>query len=210
MVGPVLERSRSLGFLGPGPVAAHLDHAVAMVEACGTGQTARALDLGSGGGLPGLVLAALRPEWSIVLLDAHQRRTSFLRESIAELGWSNVDVVTMRAEEAGRSDLRGRFDVVASRSFGPPAVTAECASPLLVVGGRLIVSEPPQGTPAERWPVDGLTVLGLEPVPAGQDPEYDAAIQVVVFEQRAPCPERFPRRTGVPGKRPLWSVPRET
>lgn len=112
-VGKVLERSRALGFLGPGPVEAQIGHAVAMVELCGEERPARTLDLGSGGGLPGLVLAALRPAWPILLLDANQRRTDFLREAVAQLGWSHVDVRTLRAEAAGRaSDLRGGFDLV--------------------------------------------------------------------------------------------------
>ncbi|HET6966289.1 MAG TPA: hypothetical protein VFH58_16050, partial [Acidimicrobiales bacterium] len=104
-----------------------------------------------------------------------------------------------RAEEAGRRpDLRGTFDVVVARSFGGPAVTAECGAPFLVAGGRLVVAEPPGGS-ADRWPAEGLEVLGLRPVEAMTEP---SAFQVLL--QQEPCPERFPRRTGIPAKRPLF------
>jgi 16S rRNA (guanine527-N7)-methyltransferase len=103
-------------------------------------------------------------------------------------------VVQGRAEEHGRDPgLRGSFDLVTARSFGPPASTAECAAPFLAVGGRLLVSEPPMGPP--RWPVE-VAQLGLR---VG---ERVGGIQVL--EQVALCPDRFPRRTGVPLKRPLF------
>lgn len=177
----------------------HIAHALGFAEA--VANTAPSfVDLGSGGGLPGLVLAAVWPEAEAVLLDSNERRTAFLADAVMALGWEGrVRVVRSRAEEAGRDPaLRGRFPLVVSRSFGPPPVTAECAAPLLQLDGRLVVSEPPEN--ASRWPADGLGVVGLAvdrrvETPAGR-------FQVLV--QEGPCPERFPRRVGVPGKRPLW------
>ena len=135
----VLDRSRALGFLGPGPVEDHLHHALAFARAVAT-PPARALDLGAGGGLPGLVLASrIWPGTSWTFLDAQQKRTEFLREVVTDLGLDDrVAVITERAEVLGRSpDHRGVYDLVVSRSFGPPAVTAECGAPLLRPGGRL-------------------------------------------------------------------------
>jgi len=137
----VLDRSRALGFLGPGPVEDHLHHALAFARAVAT-PPARALDLGAGGGLPGLVLASrIWPGTSWTFLDAQQKRTEFLREVVTDLGLDDrVAVITERAEVLGRSpDHRGVYDLVVSRSFGPPAVTAECGAPLLRPGGRLVV-----------------------------------------------------------------------
>lgn len=108
-------------------------------------------------------------------------------------------MVTARAEESGRDPgMRAGFDVVVARSFGAPAVTAECAAPLLKVGGRLIVAEPPGGA-ADRWPAQALGELCLRAVTTVTKP---TAFQVL--EQMAPCPDRYPRRTGVPAKRPLF------
>ena len=111
----------------------------------------------------------------------------------------NVTVVRARAEDAGRDPgLRGAFGLVTARSFGPPPVTAECAAPFLAVDGRLVVSEPPDG--ADRWPADGVALLDLELLRR----TTTAAGRYQVLRQRTLVDERFPRRTGIPGKRPLF------
>jgi 16S rRNA (guanine527-N7)-methyltransferase len=168
----------------------------------------RALDLGSGGGVPGLVLAEARPELSWVLLDAGRRRCRFLREAVAELGLTGqVEVVDDRAESAARRpELRDQMDVVVARSFGPPPVTAECAVGFLRLGGRLVVSEPPEaGKPSgtspngDRWPEDGLETLGLTRPRHGGGSGGSFA-----WFEKDRVDERWPRRVGIPAKRPLW------
>jgi 16S rRNA (guanine527-N7)-methyltransferase len=196
-----LERSREVGFLGPGPVDAHVEHALGFAEVVGAPPTS-VVDLGSGGGVPGLVLASVWPDTRVVLLDSMERRTAFLSEAVQGLGWhGRVEVVRTRAEVAGRDkSFRGWHDAVVSRSFGAPSVTAECAAPLLRVGGRLVVSEPPEET-GERWPSDGLATLGLA-LQERRTATNRAGYAVLV--QEAPCSVKFPRREGVPTKRPLW------
>lgn len=198
----ILEEARELGFLGPGPVEGHLEHAKGFLQAVGTEIPARVVDLGSGGGLPGLVLALAWPEVAVALLDSSERRTLFLARATMELGISShVVVARARAEEAGRDPAwRGRADLVVARSFGAPAVTAECAAPLLGVGGRLIVSEPPEEG-GSRWPAEALAALGMRPT--GRFEQAFCRFQVLRQEQ--PCPESYPRRTGIPEKRPLFS-----
>jgi 16S rRNA (guanine527-N7)-methyltransferase len=93
--------------------------------------------------------------------------------------------------------MRGTVDGLVARSFGPPATTAECAAPLLAVGGLLVVSDPPDA--GDRWPVEGLALLGLVPV---RRAETGPALQVL--RQDVPCPDRYPRRIGIPAKRPLF------
>lgn len=193
MIESLLEEARDLGFLGPGPVTFHVEHARAYVPLL-AGVHGAALDLGAGGGVPGLVLAAERPDLAWTFLDGMQKRTAFLERAVARLGLANVTVRTARAEEV--PDLRGAFDAVVARSFAAPAVTAECAAPLLRVGGRLIVSEPPDGE-GDRW--SGAEVLGLGPPLLVPGPPA-----LVVLVQERPCPDRYPRRTGIPAKRPLW------
>lgn len=192
-----LERARALGFLGPGPVDDHIDHARGFVRAI-AGVVGRVVDLGSGGGVPGLVLAVERPDLDLVLVDAMDKRCRFLEQAVAELGCERVEVVQARAEVVGRSPLRGTADAVVARSFGPPAVTAECAAPLLRVGGHLVVSEPPGATGA-RWPGAGTALLGLEPTEVLSGPPT-----LQVLEQRTLCDARYPRREGQPAKRPLF------
>ncbi|MHB1446036.1 MAG: RsmG family class I SAM-dependent methyltransferase [Acidimicrobiales bacterium] len=157
-------------------------------------------DLGSGGGAPALVLLGLWTDSFAVLIEAAQRRAAFLVESLERLGWAQrSEVVEARAEEVGRDvTYRQRFELVTARSFGSPAVTAECGAPLLAVGGILVVSEPPSAP--ERWPDAALSQLGLG---SGTSTEV-GGYHFRILPQDDPCPERFPRRTGVPSRRPLF------
>lgn len=195
----VLEESRALGLLGPGPVEPHIDHARAYLGALDG--ALEVLDLGSGGGLPGLVLARARADLTLVLVDAMERRCRFLERAVDELSLGRrVSVECGRAEElAWRADLRHRFSCVVTRSFGPPAVTAECAVGFLAVRGRLLVSEPPEQLD-DRWPSEGLQILGLE---VG-DLVQGAAGAVQVLQLTGTSDDRFPRRVGIPAKRPLF------
>ncbi len=197
----VLEQSRELGFLGPGPVEAHLRHALDFVPVLAG--VDRALDLGSGGGVPGLVLALALPATSFTLVDSSARRCRFLERSVDrfDLSEKHVTVECGRAEDLARHiDLRGRFDAVVARSFGPPAVTAECAVAFLRgPSARVLVSEPPDAGP-ERWPRDGLAKLGL--VLGDRIRGAEATIQILEAESAAD--DRFPRRNGIPAKRPIF------
>lgn len=202
----MLEHARRLGFIGPGPLAIHLDHADGFAEAIGTGWPAEldlrsAVDLGSGGGVPGLSLALRFPHAQWALVEAARRRIEFLRDAVISLSLSDrVRVVADRAEEIGRlTEYRGQTELVVARGFGPPAVVAECAAPVLRVGGIAVISEPPGGAP-RRWSADGLAMLGMAVGPAVQ--AIGMSFQVLV--QVNACPVRFPRRVGVPAKRPLF------
>ena len=194
----VLERARRLGVLGPGPVLDHVSHAEGFIAALeGLAERSLVIDLGSGGGVPGLVIAEARPDLRVVLLDSLERRVALLAEAIVALNWEGRVVAELaRAEDTGRSpQWRAQVDAVTARSFGPPATVAECAAPLLRINGVLVVSEPPEET--DRWPADGLAPLGLldegSPVPGMRR-----------LRQVSPCPDTYPRRVGMPAKRPLF------
>jgi len=218
-VSPLLEilhQARTAGFLGPGPVEPHLAHAegfVALVRRpplVPAGTAPHLLDLGSGGGLPGLVVALECPRATVVLLDASQRRCAFLSRAVSRLGLADrVSVVHDRAERSGRAPAhRAAYDGVLARSFGPPAVLAECAAPFLRLGGWIVVSEPPvapgggvapKNPTRRRWPAGPLREVGLEPVEYVQE-----GFGYQILRQLELCPERFPRRNGVPAKSPLF------
>ncbi len=193
-----LERARQLGFLGPAPVAQQIDHARAL-ERYVAAPPERVLDLGSGGGLPGLVLALAWPAVHLALLDAQQRRVDHLRMAVRELNLEDrVEILHGRAEVLARDPRRrGHFGLVVARSFGPPAVTAECAIGFLPPGGSLVVSDTEQ---PGRWPEAGLARLGLKVVRREHEPGT-AFIELRLDEATG---HRWPRRNGVPGKRPLW------
>ena len=216
-LGDLLGEARDLGFLGPGPISSHVDQSRAFADAVETarstahsaqGETTAAaprsvLDLGSGAGVPGLVLALAWKRTAFVLIEAHLRRAAFLTRAVRVLELTGrVTVVAERAEIFGQTpSRRGTFDVVTARGFARPAVVAECAAPLLDVGGMLVVSEPPPDTasPGGRWRTEGLAQLGM-----GRAQPAGSAYHFVVVTQERLCPARFPRRVGVPGKRPLF------
>lgn len=197
----LLEQGRDQGFLGPGPVAAHIEHARAFAEVAGVGFSGRGIDLGSGAGVPGLMLALWLPQAHWVLVDARLRRVRFLEMAVAELSvGDHTAVLHARAEDLGRQDRwRASADLVVARSFGPPAVVAECAAPLLRLGGLLTVSEPPRAE-GGRWPAAGLDPLGLQLRAQG----IRAGVHLAELIQRQACPDAYPRRAGVPARSPLF------
>ena len=204
----LLAEARALGLLGPGPLDPQIRHAqgfAAIARRLSEHGAERLVDLGSGGGLPGLVVATEWPEVTVALLEANGRRAAFLRRAVERLGLEiRVSVLEERAEVCGREPgSRAGFDGVLARSFGRPAVLAECAAPLLKVGGWLLVSEPPRSEDEDRgdarWPAEPLRQLGLEPAEVIHE-----GFEYRILRQRQPCPDRFPRRNGVPAKKPLF------
>jgi len=182
----VLQEAQRLGFLGARPVTEVIEHALGFLVPCGDRQ--QFLDLGSGGGVPGLVVARARPQAQIVLVDRSGRRTDWLLRVVRRLGWEDrVTVLAAPAEDIARDPTwRETQPAVLARGFGAPAVTAECASGLVAVGGLVVVSEPPDRRAAPRWPVAMLEPLGLSRR-AWSDTAY------AVLDKVAPCPATVPR-----------------
>jgi 16S rRNA (guanine527-N7)-methyltransferase len=207
-VGSVLLEAAELGFLGSMPIPDQVDHALGFafcVESERSEPPESMVDLGSGGGLPGLVLAACWTDARVVLIDSSERRSIFLESAVDRLfrgDRARVSVERARAEDFARgTERRGEFEVVTARSFGSPAVTAECAAPLLKMAGALVVSEPPDSDSLERWPAAGLAELGLM---SGASVRFDGRFNFQMVDKRGPTPDRYPRRIGVPTKRPLF------
>jgi 16S rRNA (guanine527-N7)-methyltransferase len=210
----ILAEARDLGFLGPGPIEQHLRHAAALadlaLEHLARPEEARWLDLGSGGGVPGLVWLATRTTGAAVLLDASARRCAFLVDALSRLQLTHrARVLCGRAEALARdADHRGALDLIVARSFGPPATTAECAVGFLQAGGRLVVSEPPSNEgdagaapDSRRWPTEGLERLGLGPATV----ITGAGATVAIMQRQGGSDDgAWPRRDGIPAKRPLW------
>ena len=205
-VATVLKKAVQLGFLGGMPIGDQMDHALGFVYCVemALGRPPRSLvDLGSGGGVPGLVLASCWPDSRVVLLDSNERRTAFLAAEAAVLfSGRPVEVVRSRAEDAGREDMyRGAFELVTARSFGTPAVVAECGAPFMSEHGVLVVSEPPGDQSEARWPNRGLSELGMS---AGASVRFDDRFGYQVLRKIGETPARFPRRVGIPSKRPVF------
>lgn len=161
------------------------------------------VDVGSGGGLPGLPLKIARPELDVTLVEADQAKAAFLVQACARLGLAGVEVVSRRAEEIGQ-DTRYRevFDVAVARALAPMAVLVELCLPLVRVGGRLLAqkTDKEEIEPARH----AIEVLGGSPPRVVQAPSgVRSSGTVVVVEKLRPTPEAYPRRAGLPSRRPL-------
>lgn len=206
LLGDILGESRRRDLVGPAAIADQIAHSLGFVELIrrhpGSSE-GEILDLGSGGGLPGLVLVVALPTARVTLLESAARRCRFLEWAVAELDVEQrVAVVHSSAETASHSaEFRTAFDVVTARSFGPPAVTAECARGLLRTGGHLIVSEPPNAeADRSRWDDRALGAIGFSPARQG----VTSGASFAELEAVGDCPDSVPRLRGV-RKRPLFS-----
>jgi 16S rRNA (guanine527-N7)-methyltransferase len=145
------------------------------------------VDVGSGGGSPGIPLAAALPEREVVLLEARSRKADFLREAARE--FPNVAVVCGRAEEQETD----RFGVAVAKALGKPPVAAEWCLPLVRPGGAAVLWVGPTAD------LDAVTRVS-EQVGGGRVELRDG---LAVLRKVAPTPPGFPRRPGVAKKRPL-------
>jgi len=166
----------------------------------------RVIDVGTGAGFPGVPLKIVRPELRLTLLDSTRKKTLFLEHLVQVLSLTDVEVLTGRAEEVGR-DLARRetYDVATSRAVAELAALAELCLPLVRVGGRMIAQKK-VGIDAElRAAGRAITVLGgrLLPVQTYRLPDLAEPRWLVVVEKIRPTPPQYPRRVGVPTKKPL-------
>lgn len=181
-----LSQAQRLGFLGARPIPEVIAHARGFVrglDACGPVTTV--LDLGSGGGVPGLVIAHDDSDRRVTLLDRRSKRTDFLERVVQRLGWGErVRVVCVDASTFGPD---ASFDAVVARGFGPPEATLSTAARLVRPGHPIVISEPPEG---DRWDEELVRRLQLErvvlPSPPTDDRPSDGSPvgNVVVFRRR--------------------------
>lgn len=166
----------------------------------------RLIDVGSGGGFPGLPLKIVFPQIQLVLLESANKKADFLRYMVKTLALEGVSVVTGRAEEiAHLPDYRDQFDAVVARGVAEMAVLVELTLPFCRVGGRLIAQK--KGDIEDELIVSAGAIdrLGskLSEVKAIEIPEFTDQRCLVIVEKVAETPNVFPRRSGIPAKRPL-------
>jgi 16S rRNA (guanine527-N7)-methyltransferase len=164
----------------------HVDESLAALDVMGRFE-GPIVDVGSGGGAPGIPLAAVLPDREVTLLEANGRKCAFLREVARE--FPNVTVVQGRAEEQ-ETDRSG---VAVAKALAPPPVAAEWCLPLVAPGGAAVLYVGPSVDAAEV----SLVSERLGGAPAEETPG------LLVLLKLEPTPPGFPRRPGVAKKRPL-------
>ncbi len=159
LVDALLQAQR-LGFLGSRPIPEVIEHARGFVRALRARENDRViesvLDLGSGGGVPGLIIAHDLPAVHLTLLDRRAKRTDALERLVRRLGWR--DRITVACTDVTTFVPDDPFDAVVARGFGPPEFTLRQAARLVRDRGPIVISEPPG---EDRWDDQLLAELGL-------------------------------------------------
>jgi len=164
----------------------------------------RALDLGSGNGLPGIPLAILRPHSRFSLLDSRPSRLRFLRRTVWEMGLTNVELLEGRAEELARGEQRESFEAVLARAVAPLPVLLELGLPFVHPGGALYALKGPRAREEWQKAEEAASLLGgeLEEVWEYTLPSSRER-RVLVIRKKTATPPLYPRRPGVPTRHPL-------
>jgi 16S rRNA (guanine527-N7)-methyltransferase len=164
----------------------------------------RLADVGSGGGVPGMVLAIVRPDAAVVLIESTRKKAEFLASAAKELKLLNVSVEARRAEDIGRSKLRESFDVVAARAVGTLDVLLEWLLPLAKVGAVVLAMKGPKGIEELKQSEPIIKLLGGkmgEAIPA--DLKAGLGHLIIRIPKAAGTPHKFPRDPSVAKGSPL-------
>ena len=185
------------------------------VPAGGTVSTAgwfdgrRIIDIGSGAGIPGLPLKIILPGAEVTLLESNGKKCDFMRHVVSELGFEGVTVLNSRAEDAGRlKDHRESYDLATARGVSKLPILAEYTLPFLKLGGVAVL---PKGH--DREAVQGevedasfaANELGAAPaiIQPVAHPGTSPMDHIIYWLKVQPTKDRYPRRPGIPAKRPL-------
>lgn len=164
------------------------------------------IDVGTGAGFPGMPLAIACPQLSVTLVDAQQKRLTFLQAVIDALGLTNVRLFHARAEDSGRApELREQFDLAVARAVAPTPVLAEYLLPFVRIGGKAVCWKGPAlAEELEQGKRAAFLVGGKlgEPIPV-TIPGRDWQHQLLPMAKVAKTARLYPRKSGTPTKKPL-------
>ena len=159
------------------------------------------IDVGSGGGLPGIVWAVYRPNLRVTLLDSVNKKCEAVREIVSALGIQNVSVVCARSEEFAKMH-REEFDLAGARALAACGVCAELLSPLVKTGGKILTFKGEKvhdeiSEVSDKWGMLGMSKPALH--------FYGGNAKcVVLWEKVKKCSMNYPRREGLAGTKPFW------
>ncbi len=168
--------------------------------------SSKVVDLGAGAGLPGVPLKIACPPLYLTLIDSSKKKSNFLKFLVKKLNLDNTQVICQRVEEfAKESSNRESYDIVVARAVSPLPVLLEYSLPLLKLGGALVAQKGKEGERELEQGAKAASLLGgkIEKVQRVDVPFLGGERHLVIVEKQSATPWNFPRRTGVPSKKPL-------
>lgn len=192
-------------------ISEHILDSLSCLKVNRLGEASSLVDVGTGGGLPGVPLAIARPALSVTLLESTEKKARFLEEVSTKLQLKNVKVLQVRAEDLGRTpEYRHTFDLATARALAALPIVVEYCAPLVRLGGQIVSmkaslreDELLAGVKASKQLgahlKDILEVKYRAPLP-------QKARRLVVFDKVADTPNKFPRKVGTAKKRPLGAM----
>jgi len=166
----------------------------------------RIIDIGTGGGFPGIPLKIMKKDLEVVLLDSTMKRISFLNEVIKSLGLSNITAIHGRAEDLGRdNNYREKFDIAISRAVASLNTLSEYCLPYVKVGGYFIAMKGSDIEEEIKEAKNGIKTLGgeIKDVKTFKLPLSDINHSLIIIEKIKETPTKYPRGGGKPKKKPL-------
>jgi 16S rRNA (guanine527-N7)-methyltransferase len=166
----------------------------------------RVIDVGAGAGIPGIPLKITFPNLRLALLEATAKKAAFLHHIQNKLQLDNVEIVVGRAEEVAHlSQYRERFDIVLSRAVAPLPTLVELTLPFCAIGGSLIAQKKGVIDPEISRATKAINILGgnLREVKRIDLAEFTDKRCLIVIDKASLTPHQYPRRPGIPSKRPL-------
>lgn len=171
-----------------------------------TQKSLQVIDIGTGGGFPGLPMAIAFPQWTITLLDSTHKKIAFLDNLLTQLSIDNVKTLLGRAEALGQTDnYRESYDLALIRAVGKASVCAEYAVPLVKKGGLVILYR-------GHWSREDTSHLELvveqlgskiEAIEALETPITNSIRHCIYLRKYSATPSKYPRGVGVPNQKPL-------
>ncbi len=210
-VNALLAKNRLLNLMSKGTDAhtlmyQHVYDSVHIAEYMDFNAVSRLLDIGSGGGLPGVPLAIMFPELHVTLVDSVEKKMRAVKEIAEKIGLTNINTFSMRAEALGHDPVfREAYDIVTARAVSALPTLLEYALPFVKVGGHFIAYKGSEYEKELNVSLTALQKLGgsFERAITYDLPDGKGHHVYLIFKKTCSTPREYPRRVGMPEKRPL-------